>query len=182
MQTGVSRNLVPKLSRASVLRPTRRNAAPMRTSVRIRNGLLTLPTGVDPRSATHNRKTFRVTRGDRAPQAVGRRHANATRVAGTVAVSRGASDGRVWVRPAVRVRACGRAPVANARRSRVRVTRALAPRRPGRVPHCATRKRCLRASGDCGYFVARSSKPSCDVKYNRNRCGGGRACGGAYWN
>lgn len=76
MQTGVSRNLVPKLSRASVLRPTRRNAAPMRTSVRIRNGLLTLPTGVTrgstrvPPRITEKRN---VSRDPRGPGAAGRR-------------------------------------------------------------------------------------------------------------
>jgi len=107
------------------------------------------------------------------PGTVGRRHANAHARRGTVAVSRGASDGRVCVRPAVRV---------PSGRARWRTLGALGHGLLARSPSALRYEKCLRASADCGYFVSGSSQPSCDVKYNRNRCGGGRACGGAYWN
>jgi hypothetical protein len=83
--------------------------------------------------------------------------------------------------------------LANARRSRVRVTpRALAVRAPVRArtalregrsacapPRLPPRRRLCGVRFD---LRSGSSKLSCDAKYNRNWCGGGRACGGAYWN
>lgn len=205
------RNLYRKLSRHASdaerntgTQPACRHLCVQRVAFVSRNGRYRDVAVVDRpafRHAPHRPKiVYRVTRGRRAPRAVeasvGRRqHANATRVAATVgvAVSRGASgerrDGRVCPpgRPGS-VAGVRASSLANARRSRVRVTPARSPSGLRRVRTAlrGTRSACApAASADCAVrFDLRSgsSKLSCDAKYNRNRCGGGRACGGAYWN